>query len=148
MGYDALEQFQIKMTDAQNRMARLKDEIYKETDAAFSDIFSEFFTAFPNIKTIHWTQYTPYFADGDECIFNIGEIYFSDKDHTELEGTYNDETDEEEDVTEGSPEYVAARNKMATIISGMEDYLKSRFEDHSYIKVWAGGADREDHDHD
>ena len=136
------------MTDAQNRIARLKDEIYKETDDAFDNIFSEFFAAFPNIKTIHWTQYTPYFADGDECVFGINQISFSDKDHTELEGTYNTEKGEEEDVTEGSPEYIAARNEMATTINGMEDYLKSRFEDHSYVNVWAGGSEREDHEHD
>lgn len=28
----------------------------------------------PDVKAIHWTQYTPYFNDGEPCVFNTGEI--------------------------------------------------------------------------
>lgn len=30
--------------------------------------------AFDDVKEIHWTQYTPYFNDGDVCTFGTGEV--------------------------------------------------------------------------
>ena len=32
---------------------------------------------YPDLKSIHWTQYTPYFNDGDECEFGVHEICFT-----------------------------------------------------------------------
>jgi len=34
-------------------------------------IFKPIFESIPELETISWTQYTPYFNDGDDCIFTI-----------------------------------------------------------------------------
>jgi hypothetical protein len=38
---------------------------------------TEFFEKNPLIKAVTWTQYTPHFNDGDECVFGVGEPSFS-----------------------------------------------------------------------
>lgn len=40
-------------------------------------LFSDFFEAAPECKTVTWTQYTPYFNDGDACVFGVNEPSFS-----------------------------------------------------------------------
>lgn len=37
--------------------------------AAYERLFE-----FPQIKSVSWAQYTPYFNDGDECIFGVNEL--------------------------------------------------------------------------
>jgi hypothetical protein len=32
--------------------------------------------AFESIEAVRWEQYTPYFNDGDPCVFSAGEVYF------------------------------------------------------------------------
>ena len=44
---------------------------FKEED--FKGWFVEFFALYPFITTIRWVQYTPYFNDGDACVFGIQE---------------------------------------------------------------------------
>ena len=39
------------------------------------------------IKAIYWTQYTPYFNDGEECIFGVQSILVS----TDVLSTFDDE---------------------------------------------------------
>jgi hypothetical protein len=44
------------------------------------------------VKAVRWYQYTPYFNDGDECVFGIGEVYyrFVDLDDEVVGGDYED----------------------------------------------------------
>lgn len=42
----------------------------------FSDMTKSFFEAAPEIKAVVWEQYTPYFNDGEECIFSVNDLYF------------------------------------------------------------------------
>ena len=34
------------------------------------------FDTFPEVKSVSWTQYTPYFNDGEECTFSAHIDYF------------------------------------------------------------------------
>jgi hypothetical protein len=44
------------------------EEFLAEVDQAFATI--------PGLQRIMWTQYTPYFNDGEPCVFSVGEVYF------------------------------------------------------------------------
>lgn len=46
--------------------------------------------AHPEVTGIAWTQYTPYFNDGDPCVFSVGEPYFSFQGVNVSEDTYFD----------------------------------------------------------
>lgn len=47
----------------------------------------------PGVEAVRWRQYTPYFADGDPCVFSLGEAGFK---LTALSGV-DDETGDYED---------------------------------------------------
>lgn len=49
----------------------LQDEFKKSAEVMFRSIFHHA----PNLHMICWTQYTPYFNDGEECYFSRHEIY-------------------------------------------------------------------------
>lgn len=57
-------------------------ENQKQVEAAFKDIVKDIFVGFPNIESFSWTQYTPYFNDGDECNFTVNTygIKINDED--------------------------------------------------------------------
>ena len=45
----------------------------------------------PEIDSVFWTQYTPYFNDGDSCYFSVGELCFvlvGDTHADEYDGSY------------------------------------------------------------
>lgn len=44
----------------------------------------------PEITGIGWTQYTPYFNDGEPCVFRVGDPYFSFAGDHETEDSYFD----------------------------------------------------------
>lgn len=54
-------------------MAEAKAKIEAEGKRALKEYLEDTFIAYPQIKAIGWTQYTPYFNDGDECIFSVRE---------------------------------------------------------------------------
>jgi hypothetical protein len=45
------------------------------TQAALKEAFKEVFAAHPGLKAVKWTQYTPYFNDGDACVFGVHDWY-------------------------------------------------------------------------
>lgn len=45
----------------------------------------------PHIKRFGWTQYTPYFNDGEECVFGAGQTYFLTDEDVVDEQTLEDE---------------------------------------------------------
>ncbi len=60
---------------------KLRAEAKTKVEAIFKEAALELFTVYPNLKRISWTQYTPYFNDGDTCEFSSSHdspaIYFT-----------------------------------------------------------------------
>ena len=46
-------------------------KLRKTVQGQISDAFKEFMDANPSVTHIVWTQYTPYFNDGDPCEFSV-----------------------------------------------------------------------------
>lgn len=63
-------------------------------------VFKLFWEKNPEVKTISWTQYAPYFNDGDACIFGVNEIYFSNSEDPDQ--VDQDDFDEESGVWNAS----------------------------------------------
>jgi hypothetical protein len=64
----------------------------------------------PTIDSFGWTQYTPYFNDGDPCVFHVGEPWFRTKgdpavkaDSNDEDEDYDEDDDEEHGVGYGHP---------------------------------------------
>jgi hypothetical protein len=45
-----------------------------EGQAAVKDAFKDFFDQYPEVRSVKWSQYTPYFNDGDACHFGVNEF--------------------------------------------------------------------------
>lgn len=56
----------------------------------FQEIFNELIEAVPEIERVYWTQYTPYWNDGETCIFSVNDICY---DWSDEENDLEDEAD-------------------------------------------------------
>lgn len=83
--YDAL------LTHVENA----KKEVQAKARTAVGALFKAFFAANEGITAIRWTQYTPYFNDGEPCEFSTNEPYACTK-----KGAKFSQIDDDEDVHE------------------------------------------------
>lgn len=154
-----------RMKELQKDLKTLKAEIAEEFKQNLNELFQDFFKTVPIIKAIGWTQYTPYFNDGDECVFNVNEPGFL--------STYAGDIDDEPDFLYGSGDIYISRKGVvayndnpelneklsphATDIMEMEQFItdadnteffKEVFGDHVRIIVTHEGIDVEEYEHD
>ena len=78
--------------------AELQRKFQEQAQGMFKEITKEFFDKNPGITGVVWTQYTPYFNDGDTCEFSVGEPTFTNAPVDELSenvrwGEYEGETE-------------------------------------------------------
>ncbi len=76
-----------KIKEQQNVINTLKATYREELQKELNVMVKEFFAVTPEIETIHWTQYTPYWNDGEECTFSVNEICYSPRgaDHGDID---------------------------------------------------------------
>lgn len=86
-------------TTIQNEYREMKkdlDEFHKRTQDkgkhVFLTVLRQFFDTTPEVSKIIWTQYTPYFNDGDTCEFGVNDPVFLETNSKEA-----DEDDDNED---------------------------------------------------
>lgn len=130
----------------------------------------------PTMKAFGWEQYTPYFSDGDPCVFSIGSPWFltvDDPDVDDVEDFYTYEVDygghptlgESENTYEGNwpdrkmvssiytgpdeERYKRVRALSAAINGGgFEDVLLEAFGDHAAVVIRASGITVDSYEHD
>lgn len=124
------------------------------------ECFREFFKENPEVKAIKWEQYTPYFNDGDQCVFHVRDFAFCNTadeefldevcygeyqgDESESEGkVYSTYDDIKESLKNNIKEFADVVNDYA-----FEDIFKSAFGDHVRVIATAEGFDVEEYSHD
>ena len=140
----------------------LQAKFQKTAQELFKQTTKEFFELNPKVTAIVWTQYTPYFNDGDTCEFNVNDATFTNAPdpHNVRWGEY----DGDEEVAEDGSEIFAwegwgdcpaglnedACNSFSRMIcsSEMEDVMKAMFGDHVKVVATREGFDVDDYDHD
>jgi len=70
------------------QISKLEEKVNKESKKLISQGFKDLFKRYPDLKSFSWTQYTPYFNDGDECIFGANTEYLSINGSEEEESVY------------------------------------------------------------
>jgi hypothetical protein len=141
---------------------------FKEDD--FKGWFLEYFKLYPFITSISWTQYTPYFNDGDPCVFSIQEpalelsaAFVSANPGLNLIGSsYSKKEPEKDDDTKSLtldtydftkeqgkayPDMRAAVNAITELFEA-EDILLHVFGDHAEIIVTPKEISVEEYEHD
>jgi len=147
-----------------------QSELAKRFQAKAQELFKqttkEFFDKNPAVTAIVWTQYTPFFNDGDTCEFSVNEPYFTNvKDLDDLSrwGEYEGENENEWSECSWGFDYEGTHknkifegvdkamiDKFSSLIqsSDMESVMKAMFDDHVRVIATRDGFDVEEHDHD
>lgn len=76
----------------------LSKKFQETAQGLFKETAKEFFEKNPAIKAVMWTQYTPFFNDGETCEFSVNEPAFTNAEGEDLEdvnpwGEYEGEND-------------------------------------------------------
>src|ERR1044072_2458439 len=102
--------YQTMTESIREKQEKLKKELKDLGETYFKQMSRQIFTDFPVVSKFGWTQYTPYFNDGDECVFGIGEplIYWNDEDYSEAEAS-----DYRYEMEERGYYYISPYNKPA-----------------------------------
>jgi len=142
----------------------LKKEFQAKAQVTFKDAFKEFWEKHPNIKAVVWCQYTPYFNDGDPCVFGVhdmwpltenGEKYWKEEggsayageDFTPL-GWKGKELQEAYVGEITLEEAQSARKALETIQKLPSEVFELIFGDHVMITATHKGFEVEEHEHD
>jgi hypothetical protein len=85
-----------KIAQKNEELAELKKTYMKELQGEFNEIIKLFFEECPKVQAVVWSQYTPYFNDGDECVFSLNDPYFvvDGFDSDDLKDPYEYEDDD------------------------------------------------------
>jgi hypothetical protein len=138
---------------------KIYEELKQKGQENLKEVFKIFWEANPNVNVVCWSQYTPYYMDGEKCVFRINDIMISnlnDKSQFNLLnwGEY-DGDDESVWVTDSWGEKssyfdAAMANQLDNFIhsSAMEEILNSLFGDHCIVFATREGFYSEQYDHD
>ena len=148
-------------------IAENKKQMQAKCQTKFLEIFEDFFSANPDLKTIYFTAFTPYWQDGEECVFGIGyEIGFTGADFTEIDAdTWHEENQERaketntivysaqswgdrgERANAELPESVKSIGKLLNNDDFLP-HLKDIVGDHVFVRVHRGGVETTDYEHE
>jgi hypothetical protein len=121
------------------------EELSPYLEAVFAD---------DSIEAIRWEQYTPYFNDGDPCVFGICEPRFALKDEAPNadESDYGDEFFSLYDNVFYMNEHPATEQVKALAgaiyLGEFEDVLLEAFGDHAQVTVYRDRIEVETFEHD
>jgi hypothetical protein len=140
------------MSVTKQKIEDLQRQIENEVQQQIANVFKQFLKEHQDVKTIMWAQYTPYFNDGDECVFRVYEFTFC----ADVMYEYDDDppnafsryTPEEYKPQTVSNQTVADCEQLENLLGGMEDALKLVFGDHCYVIVTEDGITVEEYEHD
>jgi hypothetical protein len=154
------------LKEKQKEIAKLKAEAQQMASDAFDSFCKEIFEKHPKVESFGWSQYTPYFNDGDTCTFSANVDYIS------INGEYVDDSKWVNETTvvdwgtwnrdlriyEGRVEvpnldYDSELSKGADEITEFlrnfdNDFYITRFGDHAEITVSKDGVDVDEYEHD
>jgi hypothetical protein len=79
--------------------AEIQAQFQRDAQVKLKELFNEFWEKNPGIKTVFWTQYSPYFNDGDPCTFSVSDALFTNAEGEDLNDiNYEDYEGEKEDI--------------------------------------------------
>ena len=64
-----------KVKSVVSKIQEMKEKLIEEIRPNFFEIVKPVFDENENLKSISWTQFTPYFNDGDPCQFSTNFDY-------------------------------------------------------------------------
>lgn len=151
-----------KVLSALDKAEAAKREAIKIGKDSVREALQQFFHENPEIVAFGWAQYTPYFNDGEPCIFHMWDVMFlfddkeqqyKDLDEYERFNFIQEEGqyywgDKYDASIPGSAETQANCRELCRTLKKVEPILKDVFGDHIYVVVDSDGITIEEYDHD
>lgn len=162
--------------ELQKQIREARRKIKVEAQSIIRGVFDEFFEKQPKVHAIGWTQYTPYWNDGEECSFSVNEIkLFLSKDSAEedddeyFEGDQDlirdrayyakngdqeelDKIDEKIAAFGGLDAYKAAVRDFGVVVKILraikDEYMEMLYGDHVTVRYTCTGVKVEEYDHE
>lgn len=86
-----LNELKSEYSEMQTRINELKSEMQEKSKVLMKEAFRDFFEKYEDVvENIFWTQYTPWFNDGETCEFGVNEVCLTikgDEDVYDYEGS-------------------------------------------------------------
>lgn len=138
---------------------QLLNKFREEAQKLFKDITREFFDQNPGVNGIVWTQYSPYFNDGEDCVFNVHDATFTNATGADLRNIYwgeyeGDNEDVWADECYPSDKREGVDNESCKYFDKlicsdvMSDVMEMMFGNHVKVIVTREGFEVDDYDHD
>lgn len=169
-----LEELKKEQEKIRKEMAEARERLTEISKNGLSKICKDIFDESPRLTSFSWSQYTPYFNDGEECTFSCNYDYFDINGYDEYG---DDESDEEKgpniaknvdykykgewrdpnrkkiyspkgDAPEASKDCETIQQVYDLLNSFSDDDYKAMFGDHVKVIVTRAGVHTEEYDHD
>jgi hypothetical protein len=138
------------LNEASSKRKQIQEEAAAAVKAVLAPGLNLFMREHPEVKAIGWTQYTPYFNDGEPCVFNFHGLHASmeeergdslyDEGWAEIYGKKADDG-----WTQQTWDDLVA---LAKALSDADEDLEAAFGDHVQVIVTPEGVDVEEYSHD
>lgn len=153
----------------------LQRKFQEQAQALFKETTTEFFSLNPGINAVIWTQYTPYWNDGETCEFSVGAPSFTNAARDDFNDLscyeYDGDNDaiwvvddlrfvltsgrdycesDKQKILAGPPVDIKSCGLFSSMIQSpeFEDVMKAMFGDHSIVIATRDGFDVEEYDHE
>lgn len=163
-----------KLKKRLDQIDKIKADLQKAEKSAAKEIMGllkDLMVQNPLIDGIRWTQYTPHFNDGEECVFSVNEAEFKfnlgapskleDENENDggYEGWYSDwDIDDEffekradifnhQEIKEVKKAVKHIQEVHSKLIN-MDSQMQSMFGDGVQVTVTSSGVETEEYDHD
>jgi len=164
-----------KLNELITKHEEMKAEFQRQAQDLFKELAREFWDKNPALTAVKWAQYTPYFNDGDACVFGIGEVVFTNAPVDELDevsvwGEYEGEAEGIFAVTnigyvlnsdskyyDRDRKYILALGdridaesieEFGRAVCKLDEVMLAMFGDHVQVTMTREGFDVEDYEHD
>lgn len=153
---DQLKTFTANMSATQEKILELQEQMKQTIEKEFNNSIKEIFRLVPRLKCFAWNQYSPYFNDGDECVFSVKQV--NALSFVPEYASYSYEIEDENDFIIG--EYDGAneeflsneeRNAIQEVIEFIEsndDLMENLYGNHVSVILTVDGAKVEHFEHD
>ncbi len=123
---------QEKFAAFKKQVEKLRGELQKVGEQFLIENFKKTFEKYPMLERVSWTQYTPYFNDGDECTFR------SNHEYADIEG-----------LEYGTFQYEEVKKQVREFLSQLDDELmQGLFGNHVKLIVTKEGISINEYIHD
>lgn len=161
-----LETYMKEFNDAQKAYQEAKEKIGKKLGSELHGMIKFVFEKVPYLKEINWVQYTPYFNDGEPCVFGKHDPQFifvaidaetGDDEEFEVDFWGNSSTttffNEKYDVAEikafqPTPEQDELLLKVALFLTSLDENICQEAFREGKVVITKDGLEVEDYGHD